>query len=113
MSTTEAEYIALSQAMWDLIPFMTLDEDVLIILEIEYSTPGVQYKTSKLVITRDVFEDNRGTLELAKMPKLRPRIKHIALKYHHFHEHARNGKVCIHAIDTREQLADIFTRALP
>ena len=66
-----------------------------------------------MLLTADVYEDNRGALELAKMPKLRPRTKHIALKYHHFREHVRNGKVRIHAIDTREQLADIFMKALP
>ena len=72
LSTMEAEYIALSQAMWDLIPFMTLVEDVLVILGIEYTVPEVQYKDSKMLLTADVYEDNRGALELAKMPKLRP-----------------------------------------
>jgi len=100
----EAEYIALSQAMWDL---------VLFILEIEYTVPEVQYKNSKMLLTAGVYEDNRGALELAKIPKLRPCTKHIALKYHHFHEHVQNGKVCIHAIDMREQLADIFRKAMP
>ena len=113
LSTTEAEYIVLLQAMQDLIPFMTLVEDVLAILKIEYTVPKVQYKNSKMLLTAAVYEDNRGALELAKMPKLRPRTKHIALKYHHFCEHVRNGKVCICAIDTREQLADIFMKALP
>jgi len=45
--------------------------------------------------------------------KLRPRTKHIALKYKHFREHVRTGKIRINAIDTREQLADIFTKPLP
>ena len=66
-----------------------------------------------MLLNTDVYEDNRGALELAKMPKLGPRTKHIVLKYHHFREHIRNGKVHIHAIDMREQLADIFTKALP
>ena len=113
LSTTEAEYIALSQAMRDLIPLMTLVEEVSVILQIEYSVPEVQYKCNKTTISADVYEDNRGAQELANFPKLRPRTKHIALKYHHFREHVRNGRVRIHAIDTREQLADIFTKALP
>ena len=108
LSTTEAEYIVLLQAMQDLIPFMTLVEDVLAILKIEYTVPKVQYKNSKMLLTAAVYEDNRGAIELAKMPKLRPCTKHIALKYHHFCEHIRNGKVHIHAIDAREQLADIY-----
>jgi len=48
------------------------------------------------------------------LPELRPRTKHIALRYHHFREHVRNGKVRINAIDTKEQIAeDIFTKGLP
>ena len=114
LSTTEAEYIALSQAMRDLIPFMTLVEHVSKILCIDYSIPEVQYKcTASSGFTADVYEDNRGALELANLPKLRPRTKHIALKYHHFREHVRTGKIRINAIDTREQLADIFTKPLP
>ena len=30
------------------------------------------------------FEDNTGCLDIAQVPKLRPRTKHIAIKYHHF-----------------------------
>lgn len=35
----------------------------------------------------DLFADNTGAYELAKAPKMPPRTKHIALKYHHFREH--------------------------
>jgi len=31
-----------------------------------------------------VFGDNSGALELARLPKLRPRTKHINVCYHHF-----------------------------
>jgi hypothetical protein len=51
-------------------------------------------------------------VELAKAPKYRPRTKHIALKYHHFRDHVKRGKVQIQPIDTKEQLADQFTKAL-
>ena len=60
-----------------------------------------------------LFEDNNGAIELATAPKMRPRTKHIALKYHHFREHVRNGTVKIQRIDTAEQIADIFTKPLP
>ena len=111
LSTMEAEYIASSQVMWDLIPLMTLVKDVSVILGIEYSIPEVQYKKMRPMTIADVYEDNRGTLELANFPKLWPWTKHIALNYHPFHENIRNGWVCIHAIDM--QLADIFKKALP
>ena len=31
-----------------------------------------------------VFEDKSGALELARLPKMRPRTKHINQAFHHF-----------------------------
>jgi len=92
---------------------MTLVEDISLVLGIQYSTPDIQYKKIKPMTIADVYEDNRGALELSNFLKLWPWTKHIALKYHQFWEQARNGWVCIHAIDIREQLTDIFMKALP
>ena len=72
-------------------------------LIIESNRPSVNYK---------VFEDNNGSIELSKAPKIRLHTKHIALKYHHFREHVRKGLIKINPIDTLEQVADIFTKAL-
>ena len=64
------------------------------------------------------FEDNAGCIELAKAPKLRPRTKHIAVKYHHFRSHVFNqqsnpeGSLYLRYVDTLNQLADIFTKGL-
>ena len=49
---------------------------------------------AQLKIRCTLFEDNKGAEELAKVPKNRPRTKHIALKYH---------PIQIHAIDALEQ----------
>jgi hypothetical protein len=38
-----------------------------------------------------VFEDNEGAIEIAKVPKMRPRTKHLNIKYHHFREEVRKG----------------------
>jgi hypothetical protein len=51
-----------------------------------------------------VFEDNSGDLELARLPKLRPRTKHINVCYHHFREHVHKGLIKIFPIDTKDQL---------
>ena len=59
-----------------------------------------------------IFEDNVGCIELVKCSKMRPRTKHIALKYHHFRQHVLNGDVSVLHVDTKEQEADIFTKAL-
>ena len=60
-----------------------------------------------------VFEDNSGALELARLPKLRPRTKHINVVYHHFREAVRRGDIKIFPIDTGDQVADVLTKALP
>ena len=60
-----------------------------------------------------IYEDNRGALELAREPKFRPRMKHIALKYHHFRWAVAKGMIVINVIDMSNQQADIFTKPLP
>ena len=49
---------------------------------------------------------------LLAVPKMNPRSKHIAIKYHFFREHVFNGTVDIEKIDTSNQKADIFTKGL-
>ena len=60
-----------------------------------------------------LFEDNSGALELARTPKMRPRTKHINIKYHHFRDHVRRKLISIEHVATEDQVADIFTKPLP
>ena len=103
LSTTEAEYIALSQSMREVIPMMQIMEEI-------HDYMGIPLK--KPIVKCTVFEDNNGALELAKTPKMRPRTKHIALKYHHFRSFVTQGKIDVLPIDTSQQIADIFTKPL-
>ena len=61
-----------------------------------------------------VFEDNDACRKLASstMPKMMPRSKHIAAKYHWLREKLEELKIEILRVDTKEQLADIFTKGL-
>jgi hypothetical protein len=59
-----------------------------------------------------VFEDNAGALELARLPKLHPRTKHINVCYHHFCKHVQKGLIKIFPIDTKDPIADALTKAL-
>jgi hypothetical protein len=103
LSTVEAEYIALSQSMRDVIPLIDLIRE----------TDQVYGKTTeKPELKCTLFEDNNGALNLAAAPRYRPRTKHIAIKYHHFREHIKNGTVTVSAIDTKDQIADQFTKGL-
>jgi hypothetical protein len=76
LSTTEAEYIALSQLMRGLIPMWQLLQEAGTALKLTFAKPAILHST--------VFEDNNGALSLALSPKMTPRTKHIAVKYHHF-----------------------------
>ena len=104
LSTTEAEYIALSTATRELIPLR------LTILEVS-QTLGIP--CSKLTLKCTLFEDNKGAEELAKVPKYRPRTKHIAIKYHHFREWVKNKTITITRVSTEDQEGEIFTKPLP
>ena len=68
LSTTEAEYIALSQSMRDLIPFTCMAEELGAIYDNGSQKPRILCR---------LFEDNNGALLLAKEHRYRPRTKHL------------------------------------
>ncbi|KAL7449562.1 hypothetical protein ACHAXS_000208, partial [Conticribra weissflogii] len=103
--TTEAECIALSTSLRDAITIMYLIK--------EFKVHKFKTICTELNAYCNVFESNSGALELAKLSKRRPCTKHINLCYHHFCEYVRNGLIKIFPIDTKVQIADIFTKALP
>lgn len=60
-----------------------------------------------------VFEDNNGCLTLATVPKMTPRTKHIGVKYFWFRSKVGPGSgINIQKVDTKDQLADTFTKGL-
>ena len=106
LSTTESEYISLSTALRETIPMMHLIDEV-----------RQRFNCGDIVPTPTtqctLFEDNSGALKLANTPKMRPRTRHIDVKYHHFREYVRRKLIMIKSVRTTEQLADIFTKPLP
>lgn len=107
LSTTEAEYIALSQSMRELLPMKRLLAEVTSKMSMPHEHQAHLHST--------VFEDNNGALSLANSPKMSPRTKHIAVKYHFFKTHINKegkDKISIEKIDTDLQKADIFTKGL-
>jgi len=104
LSTTEAEYIALSQALREVIPLMELLK--------EMGNNNIKLVADATALKCTVFEDNSGALEMARVPKMRPRTKYIAVKYHHFRSHVTNGTIKLVKVPTGEQLADVFTKGL-
>ncbi|MDA3833359.1 MAG: reverse transcriptase domain-containing protein [Spirochaetales bacterium] len=111
LSTTEAEYMALSTATREVIYLMNLTD--------ELRSHGVELIAAQPKIQCKVFEDNAGAIELARLPKLRPRTKHLAIQYHHFRSWTVKGlngeepRIKVQYISTEKQEADIFTKPLP
>jgi hypothetical protein len=87
LSTTEAEYIAISMALRNVIPIMELIK--------EMKGHHILVICTKPYVYCKVFEDNSGALELARLPKLCPRTKHINVCYRHFREHIRKRLIKI------------------
>jgi hypothetical protein len=104
LSTTKAEYIALSQALRDVIPIMELLE--------EMRKLGHKVICNEPFVYCKVFEDNSGALELACLPKLCPLTKHINVCYHHFREHVRKGIIKVLSVNTDNQIAVTLTKPL-
>lgn len=76
LSSTESEYVALSQALREVLPMMRLAQELANAkVPVAVNTPKIHCKA---------FEDNSGALEMARTPKMRPRTKHMNIKYHHF-----------------------------
>jgi transcription initiation factor IIE alpha subunit len=49
---------------------------------------------------------------MANNPVEHSRTKHIAIRYHFLRDHQQKGDIKIAYINTKEQLADIFTKPL-
>ena len=67
-----------------------------------------QYKGPKIYC--QVYEDNSGALEMAKVHKYRPRTKHLNVKLHHFRDYVNRGEIILSPIDSEDQEADYLTK---
>ena len=108
LSTTESEYIALSTATREVLLLIELTEEM-------YQQGCITQKLHPTFHCK-IFEDNSGAIYLAtgvKHPKMRPRTKHIIIKYHHFRHAVAKGDVTVEHIASEDQLADILTKPLP
>jgi hypothetical protein len=89
LSTTEAEYVALSTALRDVIPVIDLLREM---QDHGYNvdrTPSIKCK---------LFEDNSGAFKQAKTAKYRLRTRHINAAWHHFRSYVAKGLIQIHSI---------------
>jgi hypothetical protein len=104
LSSTESEYVGLSESLRVAIVMMNLLN--------EMKSFGIPITKTTPTVFCKLFEDNAGAIHLAKVPKMRPRTRHINQKYHHFREWVKSGLIDVLPIDTLEQPADLLTKPL-
>ena len=86
LSTMEAEYIALSHSMRELIAIREILKEIQQHTMAE-STLKPEYRTIHKygsIPQSKVYEDNDACLKFATLPKMSPRTKNIAISYHFF-----------------------------
>jgi hypothetical protein len=105
-STMHAEYIALSNALREVIPLHRLLTEMLPVM-------NPQYLARTPVMHCTVFEDNNACLTLAHTRHLTNLTRWPCTSLHHFWEAVENGEVVNDKVDTKKQDADYLTKPLP
>ena len=105
----ESEYLACSTVYHALIPLREL------VIELADAVNISADEVAKMHTT--IWEDNVGALTLAKLelPRMTPRSKHIAIKYHWFRSFVTPDgpkKLDVVKVESKKQLADIFTKGV-
>ena len=99
LSTSEAEYIALSLAIQEGKWVHRLLCEILV-------ATGVPRPAFV------IFEDNQSCIKMTKNPVNHGRAKHIDIKYHHIRDEIKSGEVQVEYCSTQLMLADLLTKGL-
>ena len=92
LSTTEVEYISLSQAIRGVLPFINLLKEINEIFPLNLKKPKFHY---------NIFEDNNSCISLPTAQKFSPRTKHIAINYDYFRRYVKDKTLEVLPIDTK------------
>lgn len=95
-SSSEAEYRAMSHAASEIVWLRNL----LSTLQVPCDAPT------------PLLCDNQSALHIAANPVFHERTKHIEVDCHFVREHIQAGRIATNYLSTKQQLADMFTKAL-
>ncbi|WVZ52048.1 hypothetical protein U9M48_003143 [Paspalum notatum var. saurae] len=95
LSTTEAEYIAAGSCCAQ-------------ILYIKQTLLDYRVELSRVPL----LCDNESAVKLTNNPVQHSRTKHIDIRHHFKRDHVEKGDIQLRNVETKEQLADIFTKPL-
>ncbi|KAG9511488.1 hypothetical protein KCV07_g10138, partial [Aureobasidium melanogenum] len=98
-STCEAEYIAGFKAAQELLWMQNLINNL--------GVPDV------MTLDTPLYIDNQAALKLSRNPQYHDRTKHIAIKYHFLREATIAGRIDPTYVASRDNLADVLTKATP
>lgn len=97
LSSTEAEYMALSSCAQEALFFRQLESN----LGSSVSGESTQ-----------VFCDNKGAIDLSKTTGYNARTKHIDIRHHFLRNCIEDKQITVEHIGTEEMIADVFTKPL-
>ena len=114
LSTSEAEYGALSQAMRTLLPLRETVLEFIIHIDNKLLRQAFGSDVNLINFSTVIHEDNATALSLAIKQKITTRTKHWAVKSHFFWSHINDPAkhLSVVKVDTKEQRADYLTKGL-
>ena len=95
LSTAEAEYIAAGSSCSQLVWMKQILKE---------------YNVEQDVMT--LYCDNLSAINISKNPVQHSRTKHIDIRHHYIRDLVDDKVITLEHVDTEEQIADIFTKAL-
>lgn len=95
MSSTESEYVAMSEAAKEAVHLQGFFTELL--------------REKKTIL---IYNDNQSAQKLAHNPVFHKRVKHIKPKYHFIREQVQEGNIAIKYMCTEDMIADVLTKGL-
>lgn len=97
LSSTEAEYMALSEATQEAVWLKTFVSEL------------GEHASDEPVL---IYEDNQDSIALAKNSEFHKRTKHIDIRFHFVREKVESSQVVLQYCPTQDMLADIMTKPI-
>lgn len=94
LSTAEAEYIAAATSVSELINIQGLCNDL------------------KVSVKSVLYMDNKSAIDISHSFENSKRTKHIDIRFHFIKDFVLNGKAKVQYVDSKNNIADIFTKSL-
>ena len=106
LSSTEAEYMALSTATQEVLWLRSLLRE----LDLAAATGDERFRQLPPTI---MHEDNQSCIKLASQPFNHGRSKHIDVRHHFICDHVEAKTISIQYCPTESMIADVLTKPLP